>query len=68
MFVGDSWFITRNTSVSKTEVYYLNSNGNVSSIASDATTIIARPTFYLKNNIKLLSGEGTYLDPYIIGE
>lgn len=67
LFLNNSWFITRNTIVSDTKVYSLNSDGAIiNSSPTDEKNV--RPTFYLKNNVRVISGSGTSLDPYVIGD
>ena len=67
LFLNNSWFITRNTIISDTKVYSLNSDGAIiNSSPTDEKNV--RPTFYLKNNVRLISGSGKSLDPYVIGD
>lgn len=67
LFLSNSWFITRNSNTSEITVYSLNSDGTIIRSQPDETKNV-RPTFYLKNNTRLLSGSGTSTDPYVIGD
>lgn len=67
LFLNNSWFITRNTIASDIKVYSLNSAGAI--ISSSPTEVKnVRPAFYLKNNVRLVSGTGKSTDPYVIGD
>ena len=67
LFLNNSWFITRNTIASDIRVYSLNSAGAI--ISSSPTEVKnVRPAFYLKNNVRLVSGTGKSTDPYVIGD
>ena len=67
LFLNNSWFITRNTIASDIKVYSLNSAGVI--ISSSPTEVKnVRPAFYLKNNVRLVSGTGKSTDPYVIGD
>jgi len=56
------WLITKR---SPTNVWYSNGNGN-GYYDSPTNTYGSRPTYYLKSEIRILSGSGTELDPYIV--
>lgn len=62
LFTSDIWFITRN-STNFTDAYYLSSDGFVKSLNVTNEKLI-KPVFYLKKTTKILSGTGTYSDPY----
>ena len=50
-----------------THIWYSGYGGN-SGVTNDATsTYVARPTLYLRSNVKVLSGDGTEYNPYIVG-
>ena len=67
LFLNNSWFITRNTIASDIKVYSLNSAGAI--ISSSPTEVKnVRTAFYLKNNVRLVSGTGKSTDPYVIGD
>ena len=59
------WTITRN-SEDNISAFYVGFNGAISLSESDVfvNPSALRPSFYLKTNVKLLKGTGTYADPY----
>ena len=71
---ADTWFITQQNSNTIDEetnfpinnYYYLDSSGNIN-VGSINLTKNIRPVFYLKNSVKLLSGDGTIDNPYYVG-
>ena len=65
LFTEDMWFITKNTS-NNISSYYLKADGNI-----DCTDLVSvpkkiKPTFFLRNSVKYVSGSGTSNDPYIV--
>lgn len=65
LFTSNMWFITR-TNSNLVYSYYLKNDGTIDTdIASNIKNI--KPTFYLKGNVRYLSGTGTNADPYIVG-
>ena len=48
-----------------TESRYTNSNGSTS-VRRDNITYAIRPTFYINSNIKIISGNGTNTNPFIL--
>ena len=59
------WLINRS---SDKYVFYIDYYGNASSTSTlTNANYYARPTVHLKSTVKILSGSGTELDPYVVG-
>lgn len=72
-FQDNIWFITRVNYNNKMDmeyyeyVFYLKNDGSIDvSLVTEAKNVT--PCFYLKSNIKYISGTGSLVDPYIIGD
>lgn len=72
-FQDNIWFITRVNYNNKMDmeyyeyVFYLKNDGSIDvSLVTEAKNVT--PCFYLKSNIKYISGTGSLIDPYIIGD
>lgn len=72
-FQDNIWFITRVNYNNKMDmeyyeyVFYLKNDGLIDvSLVTEAKNVT--PCFYLKSNIKYISGTGSLVDPYIIGD
>lgn len=72
-FQDNIWFITRVNYNNKMDmeyyeyVFYLKNDGLIDvSLVNEAKNVT--PCFYLKSNIKYISGTGSLVDPYIIGD
>ena len=72
-FQDNIWFITRVNYNNKMDmeyyeyVFYLKNDGSIDvSLVTEAKNVT--PCFYLKSNIKYISGTGLLVDPYIIGD
>ena len=72
-FQDNIWFITRVNYNKKMDmeyyeyVFYLKNDGLIDvSLVTEAKNVT--PCFYLKSNIKYISGTGSLVDPYIIGD
>ena len=65
LYNGYEWTITPrgNNAIS---AYDVNASGNVDNY-STYSSFGLRPTFYLKSNIRITSGDGSFANPYIIG-
>lgn len=65
MFTSEMWSISRVTTYIN-QVYYIRSDGILSADTVDKSKAV-RPTFFLKNSTRYLSGNGTSTDPYKVG-
>lgn len=72
-FQDNIWFLTRVNYNNKMDieyyeyVFYLKNGGSIDvSLVTDAKNVT--PCFYLKSNIKYISGTGSLTDPYIVGD
>lgn len=72
-FQDNIWFLTRVNYNNKMDiqyyeyVFYLKNDGSIDvSLVTDAKNVT--PCFYLKSNIKYISGTGSLTDPYIVGD
>lgn len=57
------WFLTSTTD---NKAYYLDTNSGIK-LSSKTVKKIVKPCFYLKKNIKYISGNGTSSQPFIVG-
>ena len=65
MFKGCEWTITPYYSKDHT-VFFVYSGGTVSSLYMTSFGYGARPTFYLKSNVYVTGGDGSFEHPYTI--
>lgn len=65
---SNTWFITKlNTEEDLLDKYYYLDNSSNILTAEITNEYDIKPVFYLKSTIKLIKGQGTYIDPYFIG-
>ncbi len=65
---SNMWLITKYKILETVfDNWYIKYYGNAESSDSDVASYYVRPTYYLKSNVKIMSGTGTELDPYIVG-
>ena len=57
------WLLTR---YDNTHVYFVQNKGNTAGYAL-SVSYAARPTIYLKSDVKIFSGNGTPSSPYVVG-
>ncbi len=61
LYMGlDEWTISKNED---NQVYSIDNTGAIS-LVSDKVSLAVRPTFYLKENVNVIAGNGTKSDPY----
>ena len=65
------WTLTANGTVDS-YVFFVNTGGSIPSDESVGNNYAlnkfgAKPTIYLKSNVKIVSGTGTNKDPYLLG-
>ena len=65
---SNTWFITKLITEEDLldKYYYLDNSSNILT-AEITNEYDIKPVFYLKSTIKLIKGQGTYIDPYFIG-
>jgi len=66
LYKGYEWTITPRSD-SASYVFLVSNYGYVSSDYSSGNASGVRPTFYLKSNINITGGSGTFDDPYTVG-
>ena len=59
------WTISPRTSVSY-DVFYVTSTGYVNFVSADYTSYGVRPVVHLKSNIKIVDGDGSSSNPYVL--
>ena len=65
LYNGTEWTITP-IGGNDSNLSYVDNAGAIGEITSSSSNAV-RPTFYLKPNIRIISGDGTYTNPYVIG-
>lgn len=65
LYTLNMWFMTRDSS-GETNAFYLQS-GEVLATLEVTNSKVIRPTFFLKNNVKYVKGNGTSASPYEVG-
>ena len=63
---SNNWTITRNSD-SNNYAYSINYSGYLQFNSVNTNVCLVRPTFYLKSNILLVSGDGTKSSPFRVG-
>jgi hypothetical protein len=53
--------------LSSKNIFLLDVTGNILYYADSSSSANIKPSLYLKDNAKILSGSGTNIDPWIIG-
>lgn len=68
LFSGQQWTLTAcaNVSIAR-DVFCVNGGGNVANVRAYGSHAI-RPVVYLKSNVKILNGDGSESNPYILSE
>lgn len=56
------WLINKNTN---NEIYAIGEAGNIETSATNALKLI-RPVVYLNNDVKIIDGDGTFENPYVL--
>ncbi len=65
-YTSNMWFITR-MSDNLINSYYLKDGGTIDYEDNVNSLKNIKPTFYLRGNVRYISGEGTISDPYVVG-